>query len=125
MIDSPLTGEKLLSLSEAAQQFPGSRGAARLHPATQTRWILKGARAADGGRVNLEAIRVGSRWLMSAEALARFFASLTRAQTEVPIRTPAIGPARPQTKSYAGWALERKKCRPGPTLSLPYVIGIK
>lgn len=67
-----LSEEGYISLARAASRFPGHRGAERLHPATLTRWILKGARGLDGRRVRLEADRVGSRWLTSEPALRRF-----------------------------------------------------
>jgi hypothetical protein len=73
----PMNGEPLIALTQAARKYPGHRGAARLHPATLTRWILAGVRAPDGRRVRLEAVRVGCRWLTSEAALARFAAALT------------------------------------------------
>ncbi len=45
-----LLTEPLISLAQAAKKIRGCRGAARLHPATLTRWILPGAKA-HGGRV--------------------------------------------------------------------------
>jgi hypothetical protein len=72
-----LTEETLISLSQAAARFPGHRGAERLHPATLTRWILKGVLAVDGRRVKLEAVRLGCRWLTSEPALQRFADALS------------------------------------------------
>jgi hypothetical protein len=84
-----LNEESLISLSQAAARFPGHRGAKRLHPATLTRWILKGVRAVDGRRVKLEAIRVGCRWLTSEPALQRFADALGNPPDEKPPpRTP-------------------------------------
>lgn len=73
--------EELLSLTQAASRFPGHRGAQRLHPATLTRWILRGVRGTDGTVVKLEATRLGGRWLTSEPALRRFAAALTAAGT--------------------------------------------
>lgn len=84
-----LSGEPLVTVAEAAARFPGARGADRLHPATITRWIMKGARALDGRRVTLEAVRLGSRWLTSEAALARFVAALGERPDNAPIRSPA------------------------------------
>ena len=85
----PLTGEPLITLSQAASRYPGHRGARRLHPATLTRWILRGVLALDGGRIRLEAIRVGCRWLTSEGALARFATALGTPGVPVPVRSPA------------------------------------
>jgi hypothetical protein len=84
-----LTEETLISLSQAAARFPGHRGAERLHPATLTRWILKGVRAIDGRRVKLEATRLGCRWLTSEPALQRFADALSAPPADsAPPRTP-------------------------------------
>ena len=56
--------DDLLTLADIARRIPGARGARRLHPATITRWILKGTRATDGTVVRLRATRVGHRWLV-------------------------------------------------------------
>ena len=87
--DTSVAGEPLITLTEAATRFPGARRAARLHPATRTRWILKGSRAWDGRRVMLEAVRLGSRWLTSEAALARFAAALGARSDHTPPRAPA------------------------------------
>jgi hypothetical protein len=84
-----LTEEPLISLSQAAARFPGHRGADRLHPATLTRWILKGVKALDGRRVKLEAVRIGCRWLTSEPALQRFADALGNPPDDPPpARTP-------------------------------------
>src|SRR5688500_16274847 len=85
----PLNGEPLITLSKAASRYPGHRGAARLHPATLTRWILTGVKALDGSRVKLEAVRVGCRWLTSEAALARYAAALGTPGEPAPARSPA------------------------------------
>jgi hypothetical protein len=89
LLTVPLTGEPLISLGQAAAKYPGHRGANRLHPATLTRWILRGVRALDGRRVRLEAVRVGCRWLTSEAALARFAAALGATGDPAPIQSPA------------------------------------
>lgn len=76
-----LFDEEPISLTQAAEKFPGHRGANRLHPATLTRWILKGVRGTDGTVVKLEAVHLGGRWLTSEAALRRFAAALTAAGT--------------------------------------------
>lgn len=100
-----LTDEPLISLAQAAAPIPGHRGAARLHPATLTRWILKGVRAVDGRRVKLEALRIGCRWLTSRAALARFAAALGPADAPPP---PPSTAARARASDRAGAELERR-----------------
>lgn len=91
MTDPLLGDEPLIGLAVAASRFPGSRGAARLHPATLTRWIVKGARALDGRRVRLEACRCGSKWFTSVAALGRFAQALgTPDNSAPPARSPAV-----------------------------------
>lgn len=105
---STLHDEPLIDLTEAASRFPGQRGAKRLHPATLTRWILKGAKGVNGRRVKLEALRMGSRWLTSAAALVRFANALHPAsdsQIQTPLRTPA---ARNQASEAAGAELDKR-----------------
>jgi hypothetical protein len=60
MIDT--TTEQLLTLQQAADRIPISRGGAPCHPATIWRWIMSR---------KLEGTRIGNRWLTSIEALQR------------------------------------------------------
>lgn len=68
-----------LSLSAAGRMFPGHRGGPSVDPSTVWRWARKGARAAGGQLIRLEVCRVGSRWLTSRGAVARFVCALTSA----------------------------------------------
>jgi hypothetical protein len=52
------------------------------------RWILKGAKAPDGSRVRLEAVRLGGRWFTSREAIQRFAAALTPRVDDEPAPVP-------------------------------------
>jgi hypothetical protein len=81
--------DDLLTLSEIAKRIPGARGARRLHPATITRWILKGTKATDGSLVRLRATRVGYRWLVRAGDLEEFFRTLS-----APVETTAVPTVR-------------------------------
>ena len=76
---------KLISLATIARRYPGARGAIGSHPATWTRWILKGCIGADGHRYKLAATRFGSRWLVTEAAVESFFASLTPTPIQVDI----------------------------------------
>ena len=108
----PLNGEPLISLSQAANRFPGHRGAERLHPATLTRWILAGAKAHDGTQVRLEAVRAGHRWLISEQASARFITALTPSAVSTDFTSTAAtnSPAKQQRAAdRAGAELVRRK----------------
>lgn len=63
-------------LTEVAALYPGARGAKTSHPATWTRWILKGAVGVDGVRRRLKATRFGCRWLVTPADADAFFAAL-------------------------------------------------
>ena len=79
-----IAGGDQLTLSEIARQM-------RLNPSTALRWILRGLPDGRGGRVRLEGIRRGKKWLTSRAALARFLAALPQSTTTEaappPIRT--------------------------------------
>lgn len=72
-----LTNEQAISLEEAAKLIPPSRGARRTQFSTLLRWITKGVRSPSGDVVRLDAIRVGGRWVTSAQAVQRFGEALT------------------------------------------------
>ncbi|GEM_PF-3569146 len=52
-----------------------------LHPSTCLRWILRGLPAPSGGRVKLEASRLGRAWVTSRAAFARFIDALAAIQS--------------------------------------------
>jgi len=95
-----LTKEQILSLPQAARFLPSFRLGKPVNPATIWRWIADGVKLPDGSRVRLEAIRLGSRWLTSAEALQRFAAAQT------PPLTDEAGPP-PHTPTQRERAAER------------------
>jgi hypothetical protein len=69
---------------------------------TLLRWIGKGARAHSGEVVRLEAIRLGSRWHTSQEALQRFAAALTPQPTDqASSRLRTLGERRRATERAA------------------------
>jgi hypothetical protein len=78
-IASVTTSYSYLSMKQAARLFPPSRGDVPVHPATLTRWIISGARTADGARIRLKAIRVPSGWKTTEEDVEAFLAALTGA----------------------------------------------
>jgi hypothetical protein len=83
MID--LTVESPLSIAEAAARVPSFRPGKKTHVATIFRWIQHGVRG-----VKLEAVRLGGRWVTSAEALQRFAEACSAASAP-----DAAPPARP------------------------------
>jgi hypothetical protein len=86
-----LTAETPLPLAAATKLVPPARSGKRTHISTLLRWILQGAKAPDGKTVRLEAVRLGGRWLTSAEALQRFAEALTPRLGDAPVtatRTP-------------------------------------
>jgi hypothetical protein len=71
-----LRNETLLTLTQAARMLPNSRRGRPVHLSCIYRWILDGVKTPQG-KVRLEAVRLGGRWLTSAEALQRFAAAQT------------------------------------------------
>lgn len=90
--------EKLLSLADAAKFLPAGRRGRPVSISCLLRWIVVGVRT-PSGKVRLEAIRVGSRWLTSSEALERFADRLTPRFDDAP--------ARPRTTAKRRRASER------------------
>lgn len=78
-----------MSLSAVARRLPGRNGT-HANPSTVARWVHRGVTAADGTRVKLAAVRVGSTLYVTERALAEFLAALNGpAAGEVPLRSPA------------------------------------
>jgi hypothetical protein len=99
-----------LSLSGAGRLFPGHRGGKSVDPSTVFRWVTKGTRATGGCAVKLEAVRVGTRWLTSKGAVARFVFALTSAAgtNSIPQSPPSRTPsARRRAAKVAAAKLER------------------
>lgn len=71
--------------SPAYQSIADAARPVGAHPATLTRWILRGVRdPRNGGRIKLEAIRTPGRWLVPEGAVNRFLAEVTAARTGEP-----------------------------------------
>jgi hypothetical protein len=100
-----LTHEQPLPLSEAARRLPPYRGKAT-HLSTVLRWVLTGARGPAGEKIRLEAIRLGGRWLTSAEALQRFAERLTPNLHPAPTPAPRTPTARRRASEQAAKKLE-------------------
>jgi hypothetical protein len=86
-----LISEQPLPLAAAAKLVPPGRNGKRTHLSTLLRWILRGARSASGQIVKLEGLRLGSRWVTSAQAIQRFAERLT------PVNGDTPAPPQPRT----------------------------
>ena len=71
-----LKNETVLSLSQAARMLPPGRRGRPVTLSCVIRWVLDGVKT-HSGRVRLEAIRMGGRWITSVEAMQRFAAQQT------------------------------------------------
>lgn len=80
-----------LSMAMAAGRFPPARSGKPVHPATASRWALRGVKSLDGRLVRLEAARVGGRWVTSEPAIRRFIGALQAPETATP---PPAGTGR-------------------------------
>lgn len=79
-----------LGLPAAGRLFPGHRDNQSVCGPTVFRWVTRGTKTPDGRIVKLEAVRVGSRWVTSRAAVARYVAAITPIDIVAPsIRTPA------------------------------------
>lgn len=105
MIDS--TTEQVFPLAEAATFIPPSRGGRKTAFSTLLRWILTGVRAPSGERVRLEALRVGSRWMVSRESMQRFFEALTPRLDAEPLPAPRTQRQRARASERAAKELDR------------------
>lgn len=99
--------EAVIRLHEAARIVGMGRGGRPTHMATVWRWIRKGCRAHDGRIVRLEAVRVGSHWVTSREAIRRFSDALTPRIDGDPAPAPRTSTARQRASQRAAERLER------------------
>jgi hypothetical protein len=99
-----LQNEKLLSLSQAAKLLPSYRRERPVSLSCLLRWVLDGVRTPNGV-IRLEAVRMGGRWITSAEALERFAAAQTPT-FEQPTVSPRALASRQQAVERADRRLE-------------------
>lgn len=83
-----IRNEKLINLSQAAGLFPPSRRGRPVHVSCLMRWIMEGVRTSSG-RIRLDAIRVGGRWVTSIEAIERFAAAQTPSRPDAAVPPPS------------------------------------
>jgi hypothetical protein len=102
-----LLNEQLLGLAQAARRLPPFRQGKPINPSTIFRWITEGVNVPGGLRVRLEAVRLGGRWLTSAEALERFAARQTPTLMDAPQPNPRTAVARRRASEAAARELDR------------------
>jgi hypothetical protein len=102
-----LTGERLLSMAEAARRFPPARLGRPVSPATVWRWCHKGVSVPGVGTVFLECVRLSGRWLTSEQAISRFVYRQTPAMNDNPAATPRTPVQRRRASERAGAKLRQ------------------
>jgi hypothetical protein len=104
-----LRTEEKMSLSQAARTLPPGRLGRPTSLSTLLRWIQDGVKTPSGEIVHLEALRLGSRWLTSAEALQRFAEKLTPgADAPSAAGTPRTAARRRRASEKAADELKRR-----------------
>jgi hypothetical protein len=105
-----LTNETPITLAQTAARLPPNRLDRPVTASCVLRWVLSGVRVPGGGRIRLEAVRLGGRWLTSVEALERF------AERQTPgLDAPKNGapPRPPASRRRASERAERELGRIG------------
>jgi len=97
-------------IAHYCRAIPGSRGAARLHPATVSRWILSGV-GTPTGRIRLTATRYGSRWLIREDDFHAFLRALTA--TSLPADEHSSSNDAEHDRRHSDQAARRLKQRHG------------
>jgi hypothetical protein len=96
-----------INLAVAARLIPSVRGEKHVHPATLTRWILRGIRLRDGAILKLVAQRFPGGWVTTREDLDAFVGRLTRDRCGEPtLAVPASSAPRTPSASRASAALD-------------------
>jgi hypothetical protein len=106
-----ITTESTLSLADACTLLPRGRNKSRPHLSTLVRWITSGVRTVGGEVIRLEAVRLGSKWVTSREALARFVSRLTPALDQGPAE--GTKPRSPAARDRASRRAERALAKIG------------
>jgi hypothetical protein len=88
-------------LSETTLRIAEAAPIARTSFASLWRWIMRGVPGPDGGRIRLEAIRVGGKWLTSREALERFAEAVTPRFADDVRKPPRTATARQKASERA------------------------
>jgi hypothetical protein len=76
------------TIADIAASIPSCRIDGTTHPATVTRWIMRGVALRNGSRLRLAATRTPAGWLVTDDALDAFLAALTTDRTGEPAPAP-------------------------------------
>jgi hypothetical protein len=101
-----MASEELLTFPQASRRLPIVSGKEPMNPTTVWRWHRYGLRRADGVMVRLQAVRIGGRWVTSAQALERFLEALNATSGEA-AQQPRSPHARSRAAERAGDELQR------------------
>src|SRR5262245_58910433 len=89
--EAPAAGpHAFIGLAATARLCPSIRGGKPVHPATLSRWVLKGVRLNDGTTLRLAAKRFPGGWATTREDLDEFVDRLTADRCGAPV--PAVTP---------------------------------
>jgi len=102
-----MNGERLYSFTAIAVKLPGYRNNSHVNSSTIFRWATKGVRTRGGQLIRLEAVRLGTAWKTSLEAVARFSAKLTEAALPADDAPAAPTPTPKQRERAAAGASKR------------------
>jgi hypothetical protein len=106
---SPIADTRGRPVAEIARSIPSCRINGSTHPATVSRWIMRGVRLRDGFWLKLAATRTPGGWLVTDGALDAFLAALTADRTGEPVAAVPSATARRQRELAAvSAALERE-----------------
>jgi hypothetical protein len=94
-----------IGLAAAVHLCPSIRRGKPVHPATLTRWILKGVRLQSGAPLRLAAKRFPGGWATTSEAVGEFVDALTRDRCGEPGKT---APPTHDARRRANDATERR-----------------
>jgi hypothetical protein len=99
------------SLQQIARRFPPNKADKAVHPATLTRWILKGIPLSDGSRVKLEAVRFPAGWRTTDEWVDDFLEALTAARTESKLTSGRTGAVRSPAKRRRDYSRAKRELK--------------
>jgi hypothetical protein len=99
------------SLRQIARRFPPNKADKAVHPATLTRWILKGIPLSDGSRVKLEAVRFPAGWRSTDEWVDDFLEALTAARTESKLTSGQTGAVRSPAKRQRDYSRAKRELK--------------
>jgi hypothetical protein len=98
-----ILAETRMSFAAVSREY-GQSGGAPINASTPFRWATKGVKTSDGRTIKLEAVKLGSRWITSKEAVERFVARTTAASMPPEDNSPA--PRSPAARDRAATAAE-------------------